>query len=272
MMGESIVDRAFRGDTFQDLHIVDMHCHLGPTSSYYNPAAEIEQMIEDADRLGVGRLCIAPHVALSCDHMLGNLQTYDAIRKFPDRILGYLCLNPYKLNEIDCEFDRYYALPQFIGVKIHPSSHQYPINGPRYEPIFEKVDRFGGILLTHTWESGGLCAAAQCEDVIRRYPNINFILAHSLGLREGVFKAIELVNKYENAYMDSSGFEFSDITIETIMKMVDHDKVFYGSDMPFHDMRGGISRILFADLNDAVKEKLLSRNFRKLIEKSPKRV
>lgn len=272
MVKGPIIDRAFRRDTFQDLHIIDMHCHLGPTSSYYNPAAEIEQMVEDADRVGVEKLCIAPHVALSCDHRLGNQQTYDAIEKFPDRVLGYLCLNPNKPNEIGCEFDRYYAIPQFIGVKIHPSSHQYPINGPRYEPIFEKVDLLGGMLLTHTWESGGLCAAAQCEDVIRRYPRINFILAHSLGLREGVFKAIELTNKYGNAYMDSSGFEFSDITIEAIMKLVDNDKVFYGSDMPYHDMRGGISRILFADLRDVTKEKLLGRNFEKLIEKNPKRV
>jgi predicted TIM-barrel fold metal-dependent hydrolase len=272
MVRASIIDRAFRGDTFRDLHIIDMHCHLGPTSNYYNPAAEIEQMIEDADRVGVEKLCIAPHVALFADHRLGNLQTCDAIQKFPDRVLGYLCLNPNKPNEIDSEFDAYYSIPQFIGVKIHPSSHQYPINGPRYEPIFEKVERLGGILLTHTWESGGTCSAAPCEDVIRRYPNINFILAHSLGLREGVFKAIDFTNKYENAYMDSSGFEYSDITIETIMKLVDNDKVFYGSDMPYHDMRGGVSRILFADLSDETKEKLLGKNYKQLMERSPKRV
>jgi predicted TIM-barrel fold metal-dependent hydrolase len=72
--------------------------------------------------------------------------------------------------------------------------------------------------------------------------------------------------------MDSSGFEYSDITIETIMKLVDNGKVFYGSDMPYHDIRGGVSRILFADLSDETKEKLLSRNFKKLMERSPKRV
>jgi predicted TIM-barrel fold metal-dependent hydrolase len=42
--------------------------------------------------------------------------------------------------------------------------------------------------------------------------------------------------------------------------------------MPYHDIRGGVSRILFADLSDETKEKLLGRNFAKLLEKSPKRI
>ena len=102
-MKESIIERAFNGDIFTDLHIIDMHCHLGPTFNYYNPEAEIEQMIEDADRLGVEKLCIAPHAALSYDHKLGNCLTYNAIQKFPDRVFGLLTLNPNKVNDIACE-------------------------------------------------------------------------------------------------------------------------------------------------------------------------
>lgn len=271
-MKELIMDRAFRGDIFRDLHIIDMHCHLGPTSNFYFPKAQIEQMVEDADRVGVEKLCVAPHIGISCDHRRGNFLTYDAIQKFPDRVYGMVCLNPNKPDEIDCEFDSYYSIPQFVGVKIHPSSHSYPINGPRYMPVFETVSLRGGFVLAHSWETDKNCTAALFENVIQKFPKVNFILAHALGVREGVFKAIDLVNKYDNAYMDSSGFEFSDVCIEKIMQLVDNNKVFYGSDMPFHDIRGGVSRILFADLSDGVKEKLLGRNYQQLLVRSAKRI
>jgi predicted TIM-barrel fold metal-dependent hydrolase len=256
-----IINRAFKGDTFWDLHIIDMHCHLGPTSMYYNPEAQIEQMIEDADRIGIEKLCIAPHAALSYDHTYGNMLTYEAIKNYPKRIYGYLCLNPNKENEIRCQFDKYYYLPQFIGVKIHPSWHRYPINGIKYKPVFENVLIRGGFVLTHSWEADEYSSSSQCEDIIKEYPEINFILAHSLGTTKGIQEAINLVNKYNNVYMDTSAFKYSNFTIEEIMRDTDNNKVFFGSDMPYHDLRDVVSRILFADLDDQVKIKLLSTNF-----------
>jgi len=79
-----------------------------------------------------------------------------------------------------------------------------------------------------------------------------------------------LVNRYDNAFMDTSGFEFSEVSIETIMKKVDNDKVFFGSDIPYLDLKNGISRILFADLSDEVKKKILSGNYLRFLEKSRK--
>jgi len=266
----SITERALRADRFEDLEIIDMHCHLSYTYNYYFPRAEIEEMMEDADRMGVRKLCVAPHIALSLDHRIGNRDTFEAIEKFPDRVLGMVVLNPNQPQCIDGEFDAYYSVEQFVGAKIHPASHHYPVDGPNYRPVFEQIQKRGGFVLVHTWEDGEYNKAAQCEGVLRDFPDVHFIFAHAFGVNQGVPKSIDLVNRYGNAYMDTSGFEFSDISIEWIMRRVDDAKVFFGSDVPYHDIRGGASRILLAGLEDDVKRKLLGDNFRAFLNDCPK--
>lgn len=267
-----ILSRAMTGDRFSDLHIVDSHCHMGPWYNYYFPNAEIEDMLHDADIVGVEKMCVAPHAAISCDYKLGNRQVYDAVCKFPQRVYGFLTLNPNFPEEYESQFDQYYTVKQFLGVKIHPSLHQYPVDGENFFMLYEKVKNLGGYILTHSWEQGPFCGTDACEKMIRAYPDVPFVLAHAAGTRVGVSKAVKLVNNYENAYIDTSGFEYSDTWIEELMSKADETKVFFGSDCPFHDLRGGLSRILFSGLTDHTKEEILSGNFNRMLLKYPKKM
>ncbi len=269
-MKKDILKRALAGDRFTDLRIVDAHCHMGNYYNFYFSEAGIDEMIHDADILGVDRVCIAPHAAISCNFKLGNRQLLDAVQRYPHRVFGLLTLNPHKPEEIDGEFEKYYAAEQFIGVKIHPGLHNYPVNGENYTKVFDKVKQLGGFVLAHTWEGGATDGINMNEEVIRSYPEIPYILGHSGGTPEGVVNAIRVVNKYENAYLDTSGFEFSNTWIEEIAAKADNTKILFGSDYPFHDLRGGISRILFSDLDDDVKAGILSGNFRNMAAKHPK--
>jgi len=270
-MENNITGRALRGEKFNDLHIIDMHCHLREVQEFYFPGGYIEEMIADANLPGIESLCIAPHISLSYDHRDGNRQSVDAVNKFPDRVFAMVMVNPNQPEDITSEIEKYYKIPQFIGVKLHPGSHSYPLSGDKYGAVFECVTRLGGFILTHTWETDGNCNAAECEKVLQRHPGVPLIMAHTLGVPKGIPKALRLANEYENCYIDTSGFEFSNASIEHIMKNVDNSKVFYGSDMPYHDVRSGLSRILLSNLTDEVKIKILSKNYRDMLKKYPKR-
>lgn len=270
-MKREIVKRALSGDIFNDLNIVDCHCHMGPWYSFYFPTADIHSMIEDAERVGVNTICIFPHASISCDYKLGNHEAAEAISAYPAQVLGLITLNANKPDEISEEFNRYYSMPSFIGVKLHPSIHNYSLNSENAIQIYEKVRKHGGYITIHTWESDSRCNIEICESVIKEYSDIAFILAHAGGLRSGVEKSIDLINRYANAYIDTSGFEFSNIWIEEIVKKADITKIMFGSDYPFHDIRGGISRILFADMDDNVKTNILGENFRRMMKKYPKK-
>ena len=146
-----------------------------------------------------------------------------------------------------------------------------PDYGENYRIVFEKAKKLGGFILTHSWGLGGYNGVDMCEQMIRDYPDVALILGHAGGTNTAVQKAVEIVNKYENAYLDTSGFEYSNVWVESIMEKADNSKVLFGSDYPFHDLRPGLSRILFADLDDNVKIGILGENFKKLIVKYPKK-
>lgn len=270
-MRNEITKRALAGDKFHDLHIIDAHCHMGTYNSFYFPGADIDEMIRDADILGVERVCIAPHSAVASDYKLGNRQLLDAVGKYPDRVYGMLTLNPNFPEEFDEQFKRYYQVEQFKGIKLHNDLHRYPITGDNCLKIFERLKLSGGYVLAHTWEGSPMDSIPMCEEVIKSYPDIAFILGHSGGLSDSVAKAVKVVNTYENAYLDTCGFEFSDTWIEEIAGKADNTKIIYGSDYPYHDLRGGISRILLADLEDDVKIRILSGNFSDLITRYPRK-
>ena len=271
MEKRDILKRALAGDRFDDLKIVDSHCHMGPWYNYYFPQAEVKDMLHDAGLFGIESMCIAPHAAISCDYKLGNKQAAEAVAKHSGRVKGLLTLNPNKLSEVNGEFENYYLDKDFVGVKLHPALHRYSLRSEGCIKVFEKLQEYGGYVLSHTWEGSPDCGIDLCEQLIRQYSGIAFVLGHSGGTREGVLKSIRLVNTYENAYMDTSGFEYSNTWIEDIMCKIDPAKILFGSDCPFHDIRSGISRILFADMDDKIKTEILGENFRRMLLKYPKK-
>ncbi|NSW91455.1 MAG: amidohydrolase family protein [Firmicutes bacterium] len=271
-MNRNILKRALTGEKFRNIFIADCHCHMGTWYDFYFPKAGIDEMIIDADNMCIDEIYISPHAAMSCDYKLGNIQIKEAIGKYPEKVYGYLTLNPNNPEEIDDQFEKYYKIKNFVGVKLHPGLHNYPITGENYIAVFDKLKELGGFVLTHSWDDDRNCSIDMCEQIVKAYPEVALILGHAGGVYSGVKKSIKLVNTYENVYMDTSGFEYSNIWIEDIVKNTNHEKIVYGSDFPFHDMRGGLSRILFADIDDKVKVDILGKNFKVLISKYPKKV
>jgi hypothetical protein len=270
-MSKNILTRALARESFEDLQIIDCHDHMGPCYNFYLPRAEIDEMVNDADQLGVSKLCVAPHLAISCDCQLGNQQVNEATQKYPDKVWGLLTVNGNHPEEISSLFDRHYSQPAFVGIKIHPSMHKYSVAGENYALAFEHVKKQGGFVLAHSWDDCPYANIALCEEAIKAFPGIPFILAHAGGIPTGVEKAIRVVNKYANAFIDSTGSEFSDTWIEEVMAKADNTKILYGSDTPFHDMRNSFSRILMADLDDCIKESILSGNFKSMVLMNPRR-
>ena len=271
-MAQQIFERAMKGEIFPELRIIDAHCHLGTGHEFYHAPADIDQMIREADSMGVEKLCIAPEAGIECDYKYGNELMLDSIRRYPNRVYGYLCLNPFHEDEIEEMFDTYYPVEQVVGVKIHPSGHRARIDCEGYRKIFQQVEKRGGFVLSHTWgDFDPFCNLTLCEEVMGRFPKVSFIFAHSGGTVESVKKAIRLVNAYPNIYLDTCGFDITEHCINELVDQCPFEKIIFGTDFPYHDLRYGMTRILFADLDDSQKAGLLHENFANLLKKNPKK-
>lgn len=111
-------------------------------------------------------------------------------------------------------------------VKIHPFLHRgvWDPSDNRMIEVVEIAKELDVPLLIHTGHDN-CCNAGKYERIIKKYPDVNFILAHGRPADESV----SLMKHYENAYVDSA---FMDI--EEMLYIVNHgrvDRFLWGSDM-----------------------------------------
>ena len=106
------------------------------------------------------------------DYRVGNDRVADAVAAYPERLVGFLVINPHYPDRIENELSRCIDASDMKGIKLHPAAHKYPTDGPNYQPVWEFANAHRMPILIHgdTAAMGGLAA---------RYPDTAFLNAHS---------------------------------------------------------------------------------------------
>src|SRR4051794_26146690 len=105
----------------------------------------LDSVINAADRLEIEKLaCSIPIIggrwATPDEVRQCNDGVLDAMRKYPQRILGYCFLNPGYPREALQELERCVVREGMIGIKLY---NQYKINDPVQFPIIERSIELG---------------------------------------------------------------------------------------------------------------------------------
>lgn len=259
----SIQEKALRGLPIDDMLIIDAHDHLGRWAAFYVPqGGTIEQMIACMDRLGVDKVCITAMPSIGPDYLYGNNMVFSALQKYPDRVIGYVTVNPNYPENMQQELDRCFAHPGFRGIKIHAELHGRPIDDRDYRTAYEEAEKRNCPVLIHTWGDTDVDAF---ERVVRAYPNANFIMAHTGGDLSSMPRAITVLNKYDNAYGDLAVSFAPEGNLEWFIGQTDPKKILFGSDMPFYDPTPTFGRIVLSHLPDSVKADILGGNMARLL-------
>ena len=217
------------------------------------------------DRCGVSHAVLASCLAIELDTAAGNAATAAAVAAHPGRLSGYLTLNPHQ--NPDAEAARWAGDSRFVGIKLHPSLHEYPITGPGYRVVWELAARTGWPVLTHTWTGSAYDDPGMVAAVAERHPEVTFLLGHSGALPYGFDTAIELAERHPNLYLEICGSYFTSRDLERMVRRLGAHRVVYGSDFPFIDLRYSIGRVLYADLPLADRVTVLGGAFAALLRK-----
>ena len=98
--------------------VIDVHGHLGPFAGIWFPRGTVEAMIHTMDQAGVRLLCLVAHAALFVPDA-GNAATIDAVRQHPDRLRGYLAVNPHYPQQLArdlADYDQHADV--WVGLKV----------------------------------------------------------------------------------------------------------------------------------------------------------
>ena len=255
---------------------MDAHAHVN-----FDPG-DIEKQIDFADRLGIERLCISKPVTNFSgtepedqDEVIrSNNQVLKAMKQFPDRVIGFMTLNPVYQKESLEEINRCVDL----GMAGYKGYTQVKINDPLYFPIIEKFIDLKMVMLMHgfcqlgvggyrmKYDAGMASNTSIPEDFVDaaiRYPEAVLQFAHIGGGADWEYEC-KLFKDHPNIYVDTSGSNNEENMIDFAIRHLGENRLFYGSDGSYYQ---GIGKILASNLTELQKKKIFFDNYNSILGK-----
>jgi len=155
-----------------------------------------------------------------------NEGVFEVVKKYPDRFLGWVFVNPRGKRDQVKEFEKYKDRPGFIGVKAHPFWHRFkPVE---LAPVAERLAKTGKPLLIHV----GFGEEGNFEALLEKVPDLKLILAHA-GFPEYGDTWKKIKNR-KNVYLDLSQTSYtSERATREVVDYLGADRLFFGTDGPF---------------------------------------
>jgi hypothetical protein len=187
------------------------------------------------------------------------------------RLLPFASINPYVINDLGAELEKWVKDFGFRGLKAYPVYQHHYMNDTRMYPLYAKAQELGVPLLVHTGSSVFRGARIKygdplhLDDVAIDFPNLTILMAHS-GRPIWYSQAFWMARQHKNVYMEISGLPAKRLLeyFPDLERLA--DKVVYGSDWPGNPyLRRNVETILDLPLKDATKEKILWKNAAKIL-------
>jgi predicted TIM-barrel fold metal-dependent hydrolase len=235
------------------MEIIDSHTHWGPSVSM-GTEVTTEELLRQAEQSNVSRIVIFP---------------------FPSMALADEGINERLLNEANRvkKFIPYYYIPEtmkpipdkkeFYGGKWHwmrgvqdSSSNYQALEDPKLGEFIEASER---IDLPIVFEE----ELAFTEAFVRKTKNLKIIIPHLGMLGGNPMDFLHTFKARENVYFDTA--LASPNTMISFIEKIGHERILFGSDIPFGTMKWELEKILSLPISDDKKEWILSKNLRRLI-------
>ena len=235
--------------------IVDVHTHNGqwPFPGRYADG-DIRLNLELMQQCGIALSIISSTRAIVSDMEAGNAKLAEILAHHSN-LRGYVVVNPRRLADSVREMERYAAHPGFIGVKIHPTYSQTPINSPRMVPLMAEVAARGKPLLIHTWGEGEVKALA---DFAAQYPTLPIIVGHGGG--DAWRAAITAAQHLSNLYLEYCFSQPIRGRISAAVAALDGRQVLFGSDMTLFDPAYCLAAYDAAPMTDTQRQRVMAQN------------
>jgi predicted TIM-barrel fold metal-dependent hydrolase len=248
--------------------IWDVHCHLAGLPGR-TPEARLGRLLEFADRMGVGRLCVYMGMKWSYDPSPAELRRQNdevlaAIGRWSDRAFGFVYLNPKHQQESLDELNRCVRDGPMVGVKLWVAAHA---DGAALDPIVERAAELKAVVFQHTWlkVTGNLPGESTPMDLVTlaaRHPNAQFICGHTGGDWE---QGVRAVRAQTNVCVDLGGGDPVAGITEMAVRELGAERVIFGSDAPGRSFATQLAKVHGAAIPDDAKQLVFAANLKRLL-------
>lgn len=260
-------DHIHNGVPLNDVEIIDLHAHLGPTGIMHIPSNNANDMVRMMDKCGIEKTVFSPVIGLDADMIVGNDVMLESIHDHRGRLYGACFVNGhYPELSID-ELERCFSIEKDVKmIKIHPIMSRCSMKDNRMRKIYDFASKRKLLILVHTWLDDDPYGNQDIfAEVAIDYPDINWIMGHSGG-PFGSYHAVEIVKECNNIFLDLTLSMCPAQQIEYFVKEVGSERILFGTDNPFLDPRPQIGRVGLAEISHQDRINIFNGNAKKLID------
>lgn len=247
---------------------IDAHNHVG------FPGLTPEAVNESCRRMGITKAaCSFPGGKNPDEIRRNNDVILDAMKKFPDRILGQCYVNPTFKKESLEEIDR--CMDKGMGM-LGELYDAVKASDPLFYPVIEKcIDHkiplmWHGVTTLGNWRPGYTPTnppnSSVPEDFVeigKRYPEAMIICGHIGGGGNWEY-VCRVLRDSPTIFVDTSGSITDDGMIDMAIKYIGVDRLLFATDINYET---GVGKIMNANISDEDRQKIFFDNFNNLLKK-----
>jgi len=245
------------------MRIWDLHTHF-PSTGGPTPELRAEKLLRVADRMGIERLCLYMGFPMVADptperFRAQNDQVLSVLPKWPDRLLGFVYLNPKHLDESLAELDRCVKDGPMVGVKLWIAQH---CNTDEVDSIVQRAHELQALVFQHTWfkvmgNEPGESTPLDLAELAKRHRGIPLVCGHTGGDWERGIRAIAAL---KNTYADLAGSDPVAGYTEMAVRELGAERVLYGSDAGGRSFASQLAKVYGADIPEDAKRLIFAEN------------
>lgn len=228
------------------MRIVDARCTIGTGRQC---ALSPDDLVRRLDELEIEAAVVsAPDRCLAVANREGNDLVLEACRRHPERLIGFAGVNPWYGDAALAELRR--AVDAGLrGLVLHPPLQGFLLADDLADPIVGAADELGLPIYVPTGTPVH-ALPLQLTELARRFPETLFLMGH-MGHSDFWIDSIPAVAAAPNVYAEVSYKQPH--SIEDAARVLGPDRVVFGSDAPFNDLRLELEKFLAADLDDKTR-------------------
>lgn len=239
--------------------IIDSHTHVD-RFGWYDPPETIIRLMDEA---GIDKSIIMTYV--DAPDVKGSIEFIaEAVRKYPNRLIGYARMNPRRGEEAQQLFKRAMEELGFMGLKLHPSGNRCHPARQETIDLIRVATSFNAPVLFHCGDEE-FTLPLQVAEAAKACPNATIILGHSGGYFH-TKDAIRVAECYPNVVLETSGMPYPQVIREAV-KHIGASRVLYASDGPGCDPKIEVNKVRMAGLSPSDLEAVFCRNIKTILER-----
>jgi predicted TIM-barrel fold metal-dependent hydrolase len=241
--------------------IIDSHAHMDEVLSlgWFDPP---ERVIGFLDRAGIDMAVVSTYCNLPGINNDALEYVYEGVKKFPDRLIPYVRLDPWYGEKTLAIIDKAVKDYNFKGVKLHPVHYTLHPYGADTVNIMKRAAEYDIPVLFHSSDEA-MCLPLQIAEGVRQSPETKVILAHMGGFYH-VEDAIRVCKEFPNVYLDTCENPFP-YQIRTAVEELGADRVLFGTDIPTDNPFFEIEKIKCLNLSKEEEDLIFYKNIARLL-------